>query len=81
MDRTMFHFSKAEPSDVKIIKGLKSGTSVRIDNIPLKLVIMSAEVIPDSLTKLINTIMLEDLVFPNIEMDASVMPVFKKEDR
>ena len=34
-DRTMFHFSMAEPSDIiKIIKGLKSGTSVGIDNIP-----------------------------------------------
>ena len=78
----MFHFSKAESSDIiKIIKGLKSGTSVRIHNIPLKLVIMSAEVIANPLTKLINTTMLEDLIFPNIEKDASVTPVFKKEDR
>ena len=82
MDRTMFHFSKAKPSDIiKVIKGLKSGTSVGIDNIPLKLVIRSAEVIADPLTKLINTTMLEDLIFPNIEKDASVTPAFKKEDR
>ena len=78
----MFHFSKAEPSDViKIIKGLKSGTSVGIDKIPPKLVIMSAEVIANPLAKLINTTMLDDLIFPNIEKDASVTPVFKKEDR
>ena len=78
----MFHFSKAELLDIiKIINGLKSGTSVGIDNIPPKLVIMSAEVIANPLTKLINTTMLEDLIFPNIEKDASVTPVFKKEDR
>ena len=82
IDRTMFHFSKAEPSDIiKIIKGLKSGTSVGIDKIPPKLVIMSAEVIANPLAKLINTTMLDDLIFPNIEKDASVTPVFKKEDR
>ena len=34
MDKKMVHFSKAEPSDIiKIIKGLKSCTSVGIDNI------------------------------------------------
>ena len=78
----MFHFSKAEPSDIiNIIKGLKSGTSVGIDKIPPKLVIMSAEVIANPLAKLINTTMLDDLIFPNIEKDASVTPVFKKEDR
>ena len=82
IDRTMFHFSKAEPSDIiKTIKGLKSGTSVGIDKIPPKLVIMSAEVIANPLAKLINTTMLDDLIFPNIEKDASVTPVFKKEDR
>ena len=51
-DRTMFHFSKAEPSDnLKIFKGLKSGTSVVIDGIPPKLEIISAEVIANPLTK------------------------------
>ena len=82
IDRTMFHFSKVEPSDIiKIIKRLKSGTSVGTDSIPPKLVIMSAEIIANPLTELINTTMLEDLIFPNIEKDASVTPVFKKEDR
>ena len=52
-----------------------------IDKIPPKLVIMSAEVIENPLAKLINTTMLDDLIFPNIEKDASVTPVFKKEDR
>ena len=42
---------------------------------------MSAEVIANPLAKLINTTMLDDLIFPNIEKDASVTPVFKKEDR
>ena len=38
MDKKMVHFSKAEPSDIiKIIKGLKSYTSVWIDNIPRNL--------------------------------------------
>ena len=31
MDRTMFSFSKAEPSDIiKTVKGLKSGTSLKL---------------------------------------------------
>ena len=64
----MFHFSKAKPSDIiKIIKELKSGTSVGTDNIPPKLVIMSAEVIANPLTKLTNTTVLEDLIFPMLK--------------
>ena len=71
IDRIMFHFSMAEPSDIiKIIKGLKPGTSVGIDNIPQTLVIMPAEVIANPLTELINSTMLEDLIFPDIEKDA-----------
>ena len=54
---------------------------MEIDNIPPKLVIMSAEVTAYPITKLINTTMLKDLIFPNIEKDASVTPVLKKEDR
>ena len=33
--------------------------------------IMSAEVIANPLTKLIKTTMLKDLIFPNVEKDAS----------
>ena len=77
MDKTMFQFSKPEPLYIiKTFKGLKSGTSVGIDNIPSKLVIMFTEVIANSLTKLINTTMLEDLIFPNVEKDASATPLF-----
>ena len=52
-----------------------------MDNIPPKLVIMSAEVIAEPLTNLINSTMLDYFIFPNAEKEASVTPVFKKEDR
>ena len=45
-DRDVFQFPKAKPSDIiKIIRGIKSGISVGVDNIPPKLVILSAEII------------------------------------
>ena len=81
-DRDVFQFSKAEPSDIiKIIRGIKSGISVGVDNIPPKLVILSAEIIAEPLTNLINSTMLDYCIFPDVEKEASVSPVFKKEDR
>ena len=80
--RNLFQFQKAEPSDIlKIIQGMKSNTSVGVDKIPPKLVIMSAEVIAEPLTDLINNTMLDHLIFPSVEKEASVTPAFKKEDR
>ena len=80
--RNLFQFQKAEPSGIlKIIRGMKSNTSVGVDNIPPKLVIMSAEVIAEPLTDLINNTMLDHLIFPSVEKEASVTPAFKKEDR
>ena len=80
--RNLFQFQKAEPSDIlKIIRGMKSNTSVGVDNISPKLVIMSAEVTAEPLTDLINNTMLDHLIFPSIEKEASVTPAFKKEDR
>ena len=72
--RNLFQFQKAEPSD---IRGMKSN----VDNIPPKLVIMSAEVIAEPLTDLINNTMLDHLIFTSVEKEASVTPAFKKEDR
>ena len=81
-DKDIFQFSKAEPSDIlKIIRGLKSTAAVDIDNIPSKLVIMSAEVIVEPLTNVINSTMLDYFIFPNVEKENSVTSVFKKEDR
>ena len=81
-DRDVSQFSKAEPSDIiKIIRGIKSGISVGVDNIPPKLVILSAEIIAEPLTNLINSTMLDYCIFPDVEKEASVSPVFKKEDR
>ena len=51
---------------------MKSNTSVGVDNIPPKLVIMSAEVIAEPLTDLINNTMLDHLIFPSVEKEASV---------
>ena len=54
-ERNLFQFRKAEPSDIpKIIRSIKLGISVGVDNIPPKLVAMSAEVIAEPLTNLIN---------------------------
>ena len=63
-DRDVFQFSKAKPSDIiKIIRGIKSGISVGVDNIPPKLVILSAEIIAEPLTNLINSTMLTTVFF------------------
>ena len=54
-ERNLSQFSKAELSDIlEIIRNIKLGTSVGADNIPPKLVAMSAEVIAEPLTDLIN---------------------------
>ena len=57
---------------------MKYNTSVGIDNISPKLVIMSAEVIAEPLTHLINNTMLDHLIFPSVEKEASVTLAFKK---
>ena len=81
-DKNVFQFSKAEPSDIlKIIRGLKSTAAVGVDNIPPKLVIMSTEVTVGPLTNLKNSTMLDYFIFPNVEKEAFVTPVFKKEEQ
>ena len=78
----IFQFSKAEPSEIlKIIKSIKHGISVGVDNIPPRLVVMSAKIIAEPLSNLINATMLDEQNFPDVEKEASVTPVFKKEDR
>ena len=63
-DRDVFQFSKAKPSDIiKIIRGIKSGISAGVDNIPPKLIILSAEIIAEPLTNLINSTMLDCCIF------------------
>ena len=42
---------------------------------------MSAEVIAEPLTNLINSTMLDHFIFSSVEKEASVTPAFKKEDR
>ena len=49
--------------------------------ISTKLVAMSADVIAEPLTKLINSTMPDHFIFPSVEKEASVTPTFKKEDR
>ena len=80
--RNLLQFRTAEISDIlKIIRSIKLGTSVGVDNIPPKLVATSAEVIAEPLTDPINSIMLDHFTFPSVEKEASVTPAFKKEDR
>ena len=52
-----------------------------VDNIPSKLFVISADIIAGPLTNLINGTMLRKFIFPDVEKEASVTPVFKKEDR
>ena len=52
-----------------------------IDNIPPKLLIMSAEIIAEPLTSFTNATMLDNLIFPDVEWEASVTSALKKEDR
>ena len=80
--RNLLQFRTAEISDIlKIIRSIKLGTSVGVDNIPPKLVATSAEVIAEPLTDPINSTMLDHFTFPSVEKEASVTPAFKKEDR
>ena len=61
---SIFQFSKVEPSEIlKIIKGIKPGTSVGVDNIPPKFVVMSAEIIAETLNNLTNATMLDKQFF------------------
>ena len=81
-DGETFHFSNAHPSDIlEIIKGIKLGTSMGVGNIPSKLLVMSSDIIAGPLTNLINGTMLRNFIFPDVKKEASVTPVFKKEDR
>ena len=57
---------------------MKSNTSAGVDKIPPKLVIMSAEVIAEPLTDLINNTMPDNLIFPSVEKEASVTPALQK---
>ena len=52
-----------------------------VDNIPSKLLVMSTDIIAGPLTSLINGTMLRNFIFPDVEKEASVTPVFKKEDK
>ena len=52
-----------------------------VDNIPSKLLVMSADIIVGPLTNLINGTVLRNFTFPDVVKEASVTPVFKKEDR
>ena len=81
-ERPEFKFTKANPNDIcQIIKDMKSHTSMGVDNIPPKRLIMAADIIADPLTNLINATMLEESIFPDAEKRASVTPVFKKDDK
>ena len=42
---------------------------------------MAADIIADPLTNLINATMLEESIYPDAEERASVIPVFKKDDK
>ena len=78
-DGATFHFSKAHPSDIlETIKGIKLGTSMGVDNIPSKHLVMSADIIAEPLINLIDGTMLTNFIFPDVEKEASVTPVFRK---
>ena len=67
-DGATFHFSKAHSSDIlEIIKRIKLGTSVGVDNIPSELLVMSADIIAGPLTNFIDGTMLRNFIFPDVE--------------
>ena len=51
-----------------------------MDNIPLRLVVMSAEIITEPLSNVINATMLDEPIFRDVEKEVSVTPGLKKED-
>ena len=75
-----FKFTKANPDDIcQLIKGMKSHTSMGVDKIPSRLLIVAADITAEPLTNPINATMLEESISPDAEKRASVTPVFKKD--
>ena len=66
---------------VKIIKTLDKNTSIGIDDVPPKLIILASHVISGPLSDLINLTLISEYIFPSEEKVACVTPAFKKTDR
>ena len=77
-----FRFQHATANDeVKIIKTLDKNTSIGIDDVPPKLIILASHVISGPLSDFINSTLIGESIFPSVEKAACVTPAFKKSDR
>ena len=66
---------------IKTIKGLDSTTATGIDRIPPELVKLACDIIPEPLTSLISSTLIDCHLFPLREKVATVTPIFKKDDK
>ena len=62
-------------------KTLDKITSIGIDDVPPKLIILASHVISRLLSDLINSTLIGESIFPSVEKVACVTPAFKKTDR
>ena len=61
-------FEHATANDVvKIITALENNTSIGIDDVPPKLIILASHVISGPLTDLINSTLIGESIFPSVE--------------
>ena len=63
---------------VKIIKMLDNNTSIGIDDVPNKLIILASHVISGPLSDLINPTLTGESIFPMVENAACLTPAFEK---
>ena len=66
---------------VKITKTVDKNTSVGIDDVPPKLIILASHVISGPLSDLFDSTLRGESIFPSAEKVACVTPAFKKTDR
>ena len=64
----------------KLLKNIDSKKAIGIDGIPPLIVKLSAEVLSNSLTKIIN-LSINENTFPTMLKLAAILPFFKKDDR
>ena len=60
---------------------MEKKTSIGIDDVPPKLIILASHIISGPLSDLINSTLIGESIFPSVEKVACVTPKFKKTDR
>ena len=76
-----FTFREVSENEVlKLLKTIDSKKAIGVDGIPPLIVKLSAEVLSNSLTRIINQSIKEN-TFPTLLKIAAILPFYKKDDR